>query len=285
MEFNNDPDRMNEENCVIQEASEMEKTETTGVYVDLNSEAVTGFIDRILPGFDLEAPAYPKDRTFKTCVEDNEIKVRFRVSRQLGKIASALEIEKEISNDNDEEDDGGISLSDLLMSGGVTPTWNSGRCYDLYVAEQNYLSKEQVIKLLDQEDPNRRPDAYAFATPEIAKGTPKLKKEERIRRFLFFTAVAARLQDDRILTAIVKEHPRKAKGGFNLAKYQRITCMPLVTEDCKVPQLFAKASDEHTLVIEADLRRFSPEEMEQIRHDFLTCHEDLFGIVSGPVKD
>ncbi len=150
--------------------------------------------------------------------------------------------------------------------------------YDMYVAEEHLLSKEEVLERIDREDPNRRSDAFMYAAPEIDENTPRLDEKSAKRRFLIMAHIAEKLLDDAVIKKLVDEMPRKKDGTFAKNKILRIASSRITKSPCDILEIFAKADTDTSFAVTAEFRKFSSEEVSLLEIDFISRNSNILGL-------
>ncbi|MEE1136968.1 MAG: leucine-rich repeat domain-containing protein [Acutalibacteraceae bacterium] len=195
--------------------------------------------------FDRYVP--PKNKIFKVKDGAEEIKVKTKFGNSIKKAKSEIE--------------------------------DAWRLYDMYVADEYLLSRDEVIAKIDAIDPNRRSDAFAFATPEIDnEKAPRLGRDSAKRRFLIMAHIAEKLLDDKIIKKLVDEMPRKKDGTFAKNKILRIASSRIVQFPCDILEIFAKADTDTSFAVTAEFRKFSSEEVALLEFDFISRNSNILGL-------
>lgn len=152
-------------------------------------------------------------------------------------------------------------------------------CYDMYVAAEHLLSKEDVLERINREDPNHRSDAFMYAAPEIDdKNAPKLGDASAKRRFLIMAYIAEKLLDKAIIEKLAEEMPKKKDGSFAKNKILRIASSGIAQYPCEILEIFAKADGDDSFVVTADFRKFSHEEVALLENDFISRNSNILGL-------
>lgn len=207
--------------------------------------------DQIIGGKDIDDAfdnyAPPKNKLFKIMDGAKEIKVKTKFGNSLKKV---------------KED----SLHTFM-------------CYDMYVAAEHLLSKEDVLQRINREDPNHRSDAFMYAAPEIDdKNAPKLGDASAKRRFLIMAYIAEKLLDKAVIEKISEEMPKKKDGSFAKNKILRIASSGIAQYPCEILEIFAKADGDDSFVVTADFRKFSHEEVALLENDFISRNSNILGL-------
>lgn len=153
-------------------------------------------------------------------------------------------------------------------------SWES--YYDMYVAEENYLTKEEMaerIRIVDR----GHTDASYYAEPEIDWIAEALTKEQIATRILLLATVADKLLTSDHIKEIIASMPRTKKGDLMKNRVTRIASGNIVTKEAKVLELVARAKTESNVIISAEFRSFSAEELETLENDFLSSHISALG--------
>lgn len=207
--------------------------------------------DQIIGGKDIDDAfdnyALPKNKLFKIMNGAKEIKVKTKFGNSLKKV---------------KED----SLHTFM-------------CYDMYVAAEHLLSKEDVLERINQEDPNHRSDAFMYAAPEIDnKNAPKLGDESAKRRFIIMAYIAEKLLDKAVIEKLAEEMPKKKDGSLAKNKILRIASSGIAQYPCEILEIFAKADGDDSFVVTADFRKFSHEEVALLENDFISRNSNILGL-------
>ena len=144
-------------------------------------------------------------------------------------------------------------------------------CFDMYVAIDHYLDKDTVASRIDLADGGHS-DASWFATPEIDWDAPGLTEEQRAIRLLMLAKVADTFLQGDCLKEIIESMPKKKNGTLMKNRVTRIASGNIVSKEARVLELAAKADSESSIVLFADYRSFSSEELSLIENDYLSTH-------------
>lgn len=224
-------------------SSESDIPETVNIYKIDDKFLADQIIGSEEPDEAFESYEPPKNKIFKVKDGDKEFKVKTKFGNSLSKTKTEVE-----------------------------DAWH---LYDMYVAEEHLLSAEEVRARIDEEDPNRHSDEYAYATPEVDKNAPRLDKDSAKRRFLIMAYIAEKLLDEKVLKKLADEMPRKKDGTFAKNKILRIASAGIVQDPCEILEIFAKADTDTSFVVAADFRRFSSEEVALIENDFISRNSEI----------
>ena len=151
--------------------------------------------------------------------------------------------------------------------------------YELYTAEQYYLSKEDVADQILQEDPEMRTDAYYLAKPAIASHAPKLTEDLYVRYRLFWEFLCHQIAQPAILEKIVDILPRDKEGSLREGSEINIACSGIVESSTKIIVLIAKATSPSTVEITVQKKKFSYTELGKIEDDLFSTYPGLFADV------
>ena len=153
------------------------------------------------------------------------------------------------------------------------------KSYDMYVAYEHLLSKEDVLARINKEDPNHTSDAFRYASPEIDdKNAPRLSVESSKRRYLIMGYIAEKLLDKAIIEKLTEEMPKKKDGSFAKNKVLRIASSRIAQYPCEILEIFAKADADDSFVVTADFRKFSHEEVALLENDFISRNSNILGL-------
>ena len=151
-----------------------------------------------------------------------------------------------------------------------------GSQYDLAEALGKMKSAGEVI---DELDPQRVSDGYMFAEPEFNfNGMTKLSEEQKKQRFMFLVAVAGKVLDKEVLTAIAEFAPKKKNGCFTKGKVTRIANLGIAEHFNSMVSIFGKATGETALEVIFDERSANPNEAGFMAEDFVNTLIDELGI-------
>lgn len=150
--------------------------------------------------------------------------------------------------------------------------------YDMYIADRFFLSKDEMLEKYWQEDPNGRTDGFMYVKASVDENAPSLTSEEIKGRFILFMHIANRINCSEVMNQIADEMPKKKDGTFVVNRIMRIASSRIVKEPDKMLQIFAKAESGTTLVVFADYRTFSQEEVMLFEEDFICRHPDVMGL-------
>ncbi len=153
-------------------------------------------------------------------------------------------------------------------------SWES--YYDMYVAEENYLTKEEMAERIQIVDKGHTDTSY-YAEPEIDWIAEALTKEQIATRILLLATVADKLLTSDYIKEIIASMPRTKKGDLMKNRVTRIASGNIVTKEAKVLELVARAKTESNVIISAEFRSFSAEELETLENDFLSSHISALG--------
>ena len=148
--------------------------------------------------------------------------------------------------------------------------------YDMYIAKENYLTKEEMAERIQIVDKGHT-DASYYAEPEIDWIAEALTKEQIATRILLLATVADKLLTSDYIKEIIASMPKTKKGDLMKNRVTRIASGNIVTQKAKVLELVARAKTEKNVVISAEFRTFSSEELKTIEGDFLSTHISALG--------
>ena len=155
---------------------------------------------------------------------------------------------------------------------------------DMYVAMEHFLSTEEVEERIKLADPGQHSDAAYYATPEIDWDAPKLSAEQKALRFLLLAKAADTFLQGEYLKEIVAAMPKKKNGTLMKNRVTRIASGNMVTKEAKVLELAAKADSDTSIVLFADFRAFSQEELALLENDYLSTHVSALGLNLAEAK-
>ena len=207
--------------------------------------------DQIIDGKDLDEAFEnyepPKNKLFKITNGAKEIKVKTKFGNSLRKFKQEFEYAINI--------------------------------FDMYVADEYLLSKEDVLAKIEEIDPNHGSDAFRYAAPEIDYiHAPSLDDESLKRRYLIMGYIAEKLLDKAVIEKLVEEMPKKKDGSFAKNKVLRIASSRIAQYPCEILEIFAKADGDDSFVVTADFRKFSHEEVALLEIDFITRNSNILGL-------
>ena len=148
---------------------------------------------------------------------------------------------------------------------------------DMYVAMDHFLTTEEVKERIILSDPGQHSDAAYYATPEIDWDAPKLSAEQEAIRFLLLAKAADTFLQGDYLKEIITAMPKKKNGALMKNRVTRIASGNLVSKEAKVLELAAKADSDTSIVLFADFRSFSREELSLLENDYLSTHATALG--------
>ena len=154
----------------------------------------------------------------------------------------------------------------------------------MYVAIEHYLSAEEVADRIKLADPGQHSDAADYAKPEIDWDAPKLSAEQKALRFLLLAKAADTLLQGDYLKEIIAAMPKKKNGALMKNRVTRIASGNMVSKEAKVLELAAKADTETSIVLFADFRSFSQEELSLLENDYLSTHVSALGLDLSEAK-
>lgn len=188
----------------------------------------------------------PKNKIFNVKDGDKEIKVKTRFGTSLKKVKSKIDY-----------------------------VWS---LYDMYVADEYLLSRDEVIARIDAIDPNRRSDAADFATPEVDEKAPELDVDSQKRRFLITAHIAEKLLDDAVIKKLTDEMPKKKDGTLAKNKILRIASSRIVMAPREILEIVAKADTDTSFTVSLEFRKFSTEEVTLLENDFISRNSNILGL-------
>lgn len=210
------------------------------LYGSLAQFDVGRMIQDVAPGYTFDDPIFPKSETRKVPYGDTTISVKLRLQK-LSKVQQEL----------------------------------SGGSYAFYTALENMLTKDDVVALIEEVDPNYTSDAAYYARPMVDREAPTAAWSDVKNGFLFLSYIAFRLTDTDVLREVLAAMPRKKNGTFYKGRLLRIACPGFVTSE-SIPQIYAKADGDDAITISADCKSISEEELEKFEKDFVSTHQELF---------
>lgn len=210
------------------------------LYGSLAQFDVGRMIQDVAPGYTFDDPIFPKSETRKVPYGDTTISVKLRLQK-LSKVQQEI----------------------------------SGRSYAFYTALENMLTKDDVVALIEEVDPNYTSDAAYYARPMVDREAPTAAWRDVENGFLFLSYIAFRLTDADVLREVLTAMPRKKNGTFYKGRLLRIACPGFVTSE-SIPQIYAKADGDDAITISADCKSISEEELEKFEKDFVSTHQELF---------
>lgn len=150
--------------------------------------------------------------------------------------------------------------------------------YDMYVADEFFLSRDEMLKKFWEEDPNATSDGFLHVKASVDENAPKLADNEIKKRFILFMHIANNLNCFEFMKRVANEMPKKKDGSFIVNRILRIASSRIVKEPDKMLQIYAKSETSTTLVVFADYRTFSQEEVMLFEEDFICRHPDVIGL-------
>lgn len=155
---------------------------------------------------------------------------------------------------------------------------------DMYVAMDHFLTTEEVKERIILSDPGQHSDAADYATPEIDWDAPKLSAEQEAIRFLLLAKAADTFLQGDYLKEIIAAMPKKKNGALMKNRVTRIASGNMVSKEAKVLELAAKADSDTSVVLFADFRSFSREELSLLENDYLSTHISALGLDLSEAK-
>ena len=150
-------------------------------------------------------------------------------------------------------------------------------CYDMYVAKNNYLDRDEVMNRMQIADGGTS-DWFYDAKPEIDWKAEELTDEQILSRCLFLAKIAEMLEKPEIARELLTFMPNKVRGGMVKGRVTKIATANIVTKEARIFELLARALTETNVVICAESRPFKKEEAEEAEKDFLSTHLPVFGL-------
>lgn len=211
------------------------------LYGTLEQFDIKKMIRKIAPGCTFAKPIYPRSTTKKIEYEGKTISVKLRLQK-LSKICEEIEY---------------------------------GQNYAFYTALENMLSKDDVVTLIECEDPEYVSDAAFYAKPKVDSDATTADRRAAKRGFMFLVYIAFCLTNADVLHEVVATMPRKKDGTFYKGRLLRIACTGFVQAE-SIPQIYAKADEDDAITISAACKSISEEELRKFEKDFVSTHQDLF---------
>lgn len=149
--------------------------------------------------------------------------------------------------------------------------------YDAYTALSTMLSRDEVVSIIQKEDPNGDTDADVFATAEFLPGLPKLTKDEVEQRRAFTAVIVTLLSDQKTMELIADSMPKKKNGFLYKGRIFKIGLTGLAdSNENEMMEIVAKSKDDTNILISVTKRYTSPDELDAWKQDFIsTYHEGL----------
>lgn len=215
--------------------------DTGSLYGTLEQFDIKKMIRKIAPGCTFDNLIFPKSATKKIKYEDKTISVKLRLQK-LSKVCEEIE---------------------------------DGQNYAFYTALENMLSKDEVVALIEREDPEYISDEALYARPKVDPDAPTAERRAAKRGFMFLVYIAFCLTNADVLHEVVAAMPRKKDGTFYKGRLLRIACTGFVKSE-SIPQIYAKADEDDAITISAACKSISEEELRKFEKDFVSTHQDLF---------
>ena len=150
-------------------------------------------------------------------------------------------------------------------------------CYDMYIAERYYLDRNEMQRRRRIVDKDVS-DWFYDAQPEIDWAAQELTSEQKQTRYLFLAMIAKKLMTPNIAQELIDCMPKTVEGKLMKNRETRIATGSIVTKDARILELIAEAQTRTNIIIRAQLRKFTKEEVEIVEKDFLSTHLTAFDL-------
>lgn len=143
--------------------------------------------------------------------------------------------------------------------------------YDMYVAERYYLDRHEMQRRRRIVDKGVS-DWFYDARPEIDWAAQELTNEQILTRYLFLATIAIKVMTSNLAQELIAFMPKTDEGMLMRNPVTRIATGNIVTKDAKILELIAEAQTQTNIIIHAQLRKFTKEEVGIVEKDFLSTH-------------